>query len=461
MDDTRLAFLPIADLVAALDAGELSSREITLLALRRIERLDAAVTGYMTVLADRALAEADAADRMRAAGARGGILGVPVAIKDLCETAGVPTSAGSRILRGWTSDRDATVVRKLQQAGAVILGKTHMAEFAYGFPHPDYGPSLTPWNLGYSASGSSGGSGAVVAAGLAWGAIGTDTGGSIRSPAAVCAITGHKPTYGLVSRHGVVPLSWSLDHVGPMTRTARDAMLLLAAIAGHDGADGASAPVAAWHAPGPLASLRGMTVGVLHELAAGIDAEQAAAFERSLQTLADLGATLEEVDIPDLDLVNAMAFAIMEPEALSFHATWLRERPEDYAQPTRQGLEAAALMPATQYVDAQRLRRRFCAGFAGLFERRHVLVSPSDGTLAYPARVPEAMGHETWDLRHTVIANLAGVPAVAIPNGFAGRSLPTSLQIIAPPFEDGLALQVAELYQSVTDWHARVPPGFE
>jgi len=252
-----LAFASITGLLAAFERRDVTSREVTVLMLERIHHYDVRLNGYVTVMADQALADAERADARRAAGENALLLGVPIALKDLCDTAGVRTTAGSRILAAHVPARDATVVAKLRAAGAVILGKTHMSEFAYGFSHPDYGPSLTPWDTERSANGSSGGSGAVIAAALAYGAVGSDTGGSIRAPAAACGITGHKPTYGLVSRSGVVPLSYSLDHVGPMTRTARDAMLMLAAMAGADSRDPASTTLASWEAPRePLQDLR-------------------------------------------------------------------------------------------------------------------------------------------------------------------------------------------------------------
>lgn len=458
------AFSTIDQLVAAMDAGDLSSREATELALARIERLDARVNAYITVTAERALADADAADARRRAGERGGLLGVPIALKDLCDTAGIVTTGGSRILRDRVPDTDATVTRRLAQAGTVLLGKTHMAEFAYGFSHPDYGPSRTPWDTTRSASGSSGGSGAAVAAGLAWGAVGSDTGGSIRSPAAVCAITGHKPTYGLVSRAGVLPLTWSMDHVGPMARCARDAMLLLEAMAGHDPLDPASARIAAWSAPPTRRhDLRGLRIGLLTELLPGMDDECSAGFAAALDTLRALGATVEETPIPHHDLINDIAFGILEPEAAAWHAPWLAERPHDYAPQTRVGLQAAALMPATQYINALRLRARFCRDFKTLWERFDALVSPpqTDLPTLIADQEPTASSHQVWDLRHTVIANLTGMPAVVVPCFFTAASLPFGLQIMTAPFEDALALEIAEVFQSATDWHSRVPPGFQ
>lgn len=458
------AWLTITDLASLLDRRELSSREITELMLRRIEQHDRTVNGYMTVLAERALTDADAADRRRAAGDTGALLGIPLAIKDLCDMRGVPTTAGSRILKDTIAQHDAAVVRLLQDAGAVILGKTHMADFAYAFAHPDYGPSRTPWDTTLSASGSSGGSGAVVAAGLAYAAIGSDTAGSIRFPAAACGITGHKPTYGLVSRRGVVPFSWSLDHVGPMTRSARDAMLLLDVIAVDDGRDPATVESLRRPKVGRLHDLKGRRFGVDLRLCDDLHPEVKQAVEATLTVLRDLGAVICEVQLVDLDLVNAMAFSIMIPEVVSFHARWLRERPEDYTPAVRSAFEGGLAIPAAQYVDAQRLRSRFNRGFQALFVE-HTLDAliwpPVRGLPASVIREPMTDEFFEFDMRWTVIGNLTGAPSIAIPCGFTSENLPLSVLLTGPPNYDDLILRVAEAYQSVSDWHQRHPPGYE
>jgi len=458
------AWLTITALMSLLDRREVSSREITEVLLRRIEQYDRTVNGYITVLAERALVDADAADQRRAAGGTGALLGIPLAVKDLCDLRGVPTTAGSRILRDAVADHDATVVEHVRQAGAVLLGKTHMAEFAYIFSHPDYGPSRTPWDTTRSAGGSSGGSGAVVAAGLAYGAIGTDTGGSIRGPAAACGITGHKPTYGLVSRDGVVPFSWSLDHVGPMTRSARDARLLLDVIAGADA--NAPAGVASHHRPrvAQVDDLRGRRFGVDRRLCDGVHPEVERAFEATLTTLREMGAAICDVQLADLELVNAMAISIVLAEAASFHGHWLRERPEDYAPGTRSAFEGALAIPAAQYVDAQRLRSRFTHSFQTLFSehRLDVLIWPPQSHLPLPVSDDDEPDiFIDLDVRRNAVGNLTGAPSVAIPCGFTDDNLPLSVLLTGLPFQDDLVLRIAEAYQSVTNWHHRHPPGFE
>ena len=262
-----VAFMSISELTDAFERRELSSVEATQNQLNRIAAYDEALNAYITVMADSALEQAAAADEARASGENGPLLGVPIALKDLFYTAGVRTTAGSKVLADWIPEEDGTVVRKLSAAGTVTLGKTNMMEYAYGYPHPDFGESCNPWDLARTAGGSSGGSAAAVAAGAAYAGMGSDTGGSIRSPAAYTGLVGLKPTYGLVSRAGVVPLCWSLDHAGPLTRTARDTALILDAIAGYDPADPASARVdPAPAAAGLDAPVAGMKVAVVEEL---------------------------------------------------------------------------------------------------------------------------------------------------------------------------------------------------
>ncbi len=455
-----LAFASITSLLAAFARREVTAREVTALMLERIQRHDARLNGYITVLADQALADAARADARRAAGENALLLGVPIALKDLCDTAGVRTTAGSRILADHIPARDATVVARLRAAGAVVLGKTHMAEFAYGFSHPDYGPSRTPWDTERSANGSSGGSGAVVAAALAYGAVGSDTGGSIRAPAAACGVTGHKPTYGLVSRAGVVPLSYSLDHVGPMTRTARDAMLMLAAMAGTDPRDPASTTRASWEAPREPRDVRGLRLGLMVEVLEGLESAYRRGIEDTVTTLRALGAVVEPVTAPHLDEVSAILLGIMDPEAGSYHGRWLRERPEDYGPVVRRYLRASQALPATQYIDAQRARSHFNRGMADLFERYDLLICPTDTAVARTLAETATEEVTDWDFRYTGVSNLTGGPAVAAPCGFSDDDLPVSVQFLAPPFGDALALQVAEAFQSVTDFHARRPPIF-
>ena len=474
MDDLR--DLTLTHLAAALAAGEVSSLETTEHALRRIEALDGPgrLNAFITVTADAALAEARASDARRAAGeARGPLDGVPIALKDLFDTAGVRTTAGSRVWADRVPDADATVVRRLRAAGAVLLGKTNMLEFAYGYPHPDFGETANPWDRTRTAGGSSGGSAAAVAAGLGWGALGSDTGGSIRSPAAYCGVTGLKPTYGLVSLAGVVPLSWSLDHAGPLARTAADCALLLAAIAGHDPTDPYSAPPAdadralaglrelvpapsATHAS-PLHGLRIGAVPRLFELAVTPGLRETV--ERALPVLSDLGAEVVEVEL------DPAAFALVVPaieriytvEAAAFHRPWFRERAADYGPVMREGLAAAMELRAVDYVDAQRDRLRVRAAFDALYERVDILAWPAQPLVAPPlgtttATVDAPTGQAPTievEIGATGPANLTGEPSLAVPCGFAS-GLPVGLLLQGPRFADALVLRAAMAYQAAT-----------
>ncbi len=482
MPEANLDVLTLSGLAAALTAGEVSSIEATEHALARISVLDGpgGLNAYLTVTAEHARAAAREADARRSRGeARGALDGVPVAVKDLFDTAGIRTTAGSRILADHVPDRDATVVRRLREAGAVVLGKKNMLEFAYGYPHPDVGETANPWDRSRTAGGSSGGSAAAVAAGMGWGAFGSDTGGSIRSPAAYCGITGLKPTYGLVSLAGVVPLSWSLDHVGPMARTAEDCALLLAAVAGHDPADpaSASAPLAdaSAHSVAKVArdaaatanagtALAGVRVGVvprLFDLAVTPGLREVT--EQALPILAALGADVVEVDVDPAasGLVVRAVERIYTVEAAAYHRRWLRERPGDYGPVMRAGLEAALAVPAVDYVDAQRDRLRVKAAFEALYARVDLLAWPAQPLVAPPLGTTTAVvqgpggGAPTIEVEiaATGPANLTGEPSISVPCGSVG-GLPVGLNLQGPRFADALVLRAAMAYQSATG----VPP---
>jgi aspartyl-tRNA(Asn)/glutamyl-tRNA(Gln) amidotransferase subunit A len=422
------------------------------------------LNAYITVTAERALAEADAADARRRGGERGPLLGVPLAVKDLFATAGVRTTAGARILAGAVPDETATAVRRLQDAGAVMLGKTNMMEFAYGYPHPDYGETANPWDTSRTAGGSSGGSAAAVAAGLAYGALGSDTGGSIRSPAAYCGIVGLKPTYGRVSRHGVVPLAWSLDHCGPLTRTVHDTALLLDAIAGYDPADPASAQRAAEPAAGAFAAGgRELRAGIVEELfERHVQPEVRQVALAAVEALPGLGIAVEPVAFSFIPLVGPTIMPLVQAEATSYHWKNLLARPQDYAATTRENLRLGATVLAKDYLDAQRLRRLMTAEVEAALARVDVLVFPTQPIVAPPldayqlADAPEADVLDV-EIGHTGLANLTGHPAVSIPCGFTAEGLPVGLQFTGRAFDERALLQVAHVYEQATAWHARRP----
>ncbi len=468
--DRDLAYLSIEALGERLRRRELSPVEITRLYLDRIAALDPTLHAFITVTGAQALADAATAEREIAADQyRGPLHGVPLAIKDLFYTAGVRTTAGSRILADFVPTEDATVVARLRAAGALSVGKTNMEEFAYGATslNPHYGECRNPWDPERIAGGSSGGSAAAVAAALCAGALGSDSGGSIRQPAALCGLVGLKPTYGRVSKHGVVPLSWSQDHVGPMTRTVRDAALLLQALAGHDPRDPASsaAPVPAY-LDGIEAGVAGLRLGLPRDFFfERVDPATEAAVRGAAATLAGLGGRLDDVPLPQAAAAFAAGAAILFAEATSYHERWLRTRPGDYDPAVRARLEVGSALLATDYLKAQRARRLLVEQTVRLFDGVDVLLTP---TAAVPAprrdehliRWPDGTEEDVRGatLRFTRVFNLLGFPAVSVPCGMTTSGLPLGLQIVGRPFAEATVLRVARALELAQPWAGRRPP---
>lgn len=454
-----LGELTAAGAARAIRERRLSAVELTDALLGRIERLDGRLKSFITVTADEARAAAHAADAGHSPD--GPLRGVPLALKDLYDTAGVRTTGGSRILAERVPGRDATVTARLRAAGAVFLGKLNMHEFAYGVSNsnPHWGICRNPWDEERIPGGSSGGSGAAVAAGLCLGSLGSDTGGSIRIPASLCGITGLKPTYGLVSRAGVLPLAWSLDHVGPMARTVEDCALLLSVIAGPDAADPASAHVAAGDYLAELeAGVRGLRIGLPRRyFFEEVDPAVAEAVEAAATLLAREGATVQDVEIEEIELAPIAGSPIIQAEASAYHRRWLRERPEDYGDDVRLRLTTGALLPATAYVDAQRLRGRVREHFRRTLTEVDLLLAP-----ATPVTAP-LINEFTADVRanltrFTFPLNVAGLPTLALPCGFDSAGLPIGMQLTGRPFEDALVLRAGRAYERATEWSTRRPP---
>ena len=410
-------------------------------ALARIARRDAELNAFQLVLAEPALAEAHAAEREIAAGGwRGPLHGVPIAIKDLLDLAGTPTTAGSRLLEGRPRERDAAAVERLRRAGAIVVGKTRLAEFAYspGSNNSHYGPTRNPHDPTRDAGGSSSGSGAAVAAGMAFAALGSDTGGSIRIPAALCGIVGLKPTFGRVSLAGAVPLAWSLDHLGPMTRTVRDAALLLEAIAGHDHDPRTRAvPVPAYSDALGL-GVRGLRIGVLRddgerEALGTREAEQA--WRAGLDTLAAAGATLVPLELPVLARLRILNGAVCAMEAAAFHRPMLRARSRDYGEFARLRLLSAHAYGPGAFIRAQVAR----AAGRNEYEERcrdlDLLSTPSMPGPAPPVGIPAST-------RFTAPFNLLGWPAISVPVGRA-EGLPLGLQLVGRPWDEATVLCAA------------------
>ncbi len=468
MTGNELQRFTLASLSRAIQARDVSPAEVTEACLARIERLDRSLNAFITLTPDLALADARRAEQEIARGRRRGPLhGVPIAVKDIFATAGVRTTCGSRVLRGWIPDHDATVVRRLKDVGAVMLGKLNMSEFAYAAIHPDFGPPRNPWNLDRFTGGSSSGSGAAVAAGLCFGATGTDTGGSIRSPAAHCGIVGLKPTYGLVSRAGVVPLSWSLDHAGPMARTVEDVAIMLDAMEGLDPADPTS--IAAPNGDGsrvPLeaaaATVRRLRIGVLAEFFGDRTAADVGARVRdAVRLMQPLVARVEEVTLPLLDESCAAWWTICLAEASAYHQQTLAARAEEFGPIVRERLQAGLAIPAAQYLQAQRVRRAAIREFNTLLARVDLLVLATTFAEAPPIDATDAV-HSSDVLRlriaPTAPFNLVGLPALSVPCGFTDSGLPVGLQIVGRHGADRVVLAAGHVYEQAAGWWGRRPP---
>ncbi len=461
MQATGLHDLTLSEAAALVRARQVSPVELTRAMLARIERLDGKLASYITVTAEAALAAAEQAERAARAGDERPMLGVPLALKDLFDTAGVRTTGGAKILAERVPQRDATAVARLRQAGAVLLGKLNMHEFAFGVStaNPHFGTCRNPWDPSRIPGGSSGGSGAALAAGLCYGSLGSDTGGSIRIPAALCGITGLKPTYGRVSRAGVLPLSWSLDHAGPMARTVRDVALMLTVIAGPDPADpaAASVPVSDFTA-GLEDGVRGLRIGLPRAyFFEQLEDDVAQAVEAAVAALRAAGAEVREVMVPHLEVAAAAFAPIISAEAAAYHQRWLRERPQDYGEDVRQRLFQGLLYPAVDYVNAQRARRWVLDGFLQVLKEVDVLLTPTVPVTAPPIPGP-AVATPNPLTRCTFPVNLTGLPALSLPCGFDRQGLPVGLQIIGRPFDEATVLRVGHAYQRLTDWHTRRPP---
>ncbi len=459
--------LDIAELAPLLRDRSLSPVEVTESYLGRIERLDPRLNTYIRVLPEQAREAAREAETEIGRGDwRGPLHGVPLGLKDLFDLAGVPNTMGSKILRDNVPEVDATVVTRLKAAGAVILGKHNLHEFAFGITseNPHYGVVRNPWDLDRVPGGSSGGTAAAVAANLCAGGLGSDTGASIRAPASFCGAVGLKPTYSRVSRAGVLPLAWSLDHVGPLARSVADCALLLQAIAGADPRDPTSSTAAVPDfSAGLEQGVAGLRLGVPREHFFDLlepDVERVV--REAIATLEGLGATLEEVSLPHSVHAQIAGNGIMASEAASLHATWLRERSHDYGADVLQRIQGGLLVRATEYLHSQQMRALVQQDFARAFQRVDVvlgpsvpLVAPRIGRTLEPGGpfdvAPRAIAN-----RLTVPCNLTGMPAISVPCGFS-EGLPVGLQIMGPAFAEPVVLRVAAAYEAGCNWRCQRP----
>jgi aspartyl-tRNA(Asn)/glutamyl-tRNA(Gln) amidotransferase subunit A len=460
----EVCYLTAAELGDAYRRKRFTAVEVTEALLGRIERLDGGLRAYLTVTADVALAQARSADAALAGGDARPLLGVPLALKDLFATKGIRTTAGSKILWEWVPSEDATCVTRLRSAGAVLLGKLTMHELAYGWPTEDgeLATGRNPWDPAHIPAGSSSGCGVAAAAGLATITLGSDTGGSIRGPANNCAIVGLKPTYGRVSVRGTVPLSWSLDHMGPMCRTVGDVALVLQAIAGVDRGDPLSSPrPVAEYGAALDGDVRGVRIGVPSEALFrehALDPEITVALERAAAALGASGAIVCRVELPDPARWQAIVNVILS-EAYEYHEERLRAEPEKFSDGLRQLLYALAPYTAADYIRAQRLRRRIAGEMRELFREIDVLLMPVEFYLPLTfadSRAERSAGARPPSLRS--LWNLVGHPALALPCGFSRAGLPIGMQLVGRPFDEPLLLRVGAFYEHSTDWHTRRPP---
>ncbi len=464
ISDTQLHYLSIRQAGELIQRGELSPVELTRACLDRIQATDDRLHSFILLLADEALAQARTAEAEVLRGAyKGPMHGIPFALKDLYDTAGVRTTAGSQVDIDRVPSEDATTTARLKEAGGILLGKLAMHEFALGGPDwtTPFEPARNPWNLDHVTGGSSSGSGSSVASGQCLGALGSCTGGSIRGPASLCGIVGLKATYGRVSRFGVVTLSWSQDHAGPMTRTVEDTAFMLQAIAGHDPRDPTSS-----RAPVPDYSrslredIRGVKIGLprhyFFDDDPSVSREVVAKVEQAVAVLEELGAHVEEVTLPSLDYVRAANSVIMVSEAFAYHEPNLKTRPQDFGQIVRGRFRIGGLMSASDYLQAQRVRTWARRDFAEVMKTVDYLVTP---TMTQPA--PAFEGYDpistTRGKSFTAPFNVTGLPAISVPCGFSESGLPIGMQIAGKPFDEPGVIQAAYTYQQYAGWHEVKP----
>ena len=459
----------LAQVAGLIKRRELSPVEVVEATLARVAEVDPLLRAYISVFDEQARQVARAAEMLIMAGHDLGPLhGVPIALKDNVATQGQRTTAGSKILADWVPAHDATVASRLRRAGAVFIGKLNMHEFAWGgtSDNPHYGAVRNPWDTDRFPAGSSGGSGAAVAARACYGAIGTDTGGSIRLPAAINGIVGIRPTYGRVSNHGIIPLAWSMDTAGPMTRTVEDCALMFGVLAGHDAADPASANVPTHDDMARLKDgVKGLRIGIVpgyffHHLQPAVRAAVMAA----LKLLEAAGAEIVEVDIRNIHGNISAQLTIESAEPSTYHQRWLRERPDDYGADVRTLLEVGEMLLATHYLQAQRYRTLLRNEFLDAFDRVDIFLCP---TLPFAATPVGAMTVVIEDgieedmlsaiMQYTGVPSLTGLPALAVPCGFDTDGLPVGMQLIGKPFDEATLFRVGAAYQMLTDFHRSAP----
>jgi amidase len=465
MNADDLCYQTLTEAAALLRRRETSPLELTRALLARIERLDSELHSYVTITADLALAQAERAERELAAGTdRGSLHGVPIAIKDLCATRGVRTTCASTVLADFVPDHDAAVVERLEQAGAVLLGKLNLTEFAMSGYAPSLPIPVNPWDAGVTTGGSSSGSGVATAAGLCFASIGTDTGGSIRLPSSWCGVVGLKPTYGRVSRYGVFPLAMTLDHVGPMTRSVADAAAVLDAIAGRDERDATSLDEPPPACTAALAKgVRGVRIGYDESYTGAlVHSETLEAITAALEVLRAHGARIVPVTLPDVTPTLEAWFVLCATEAVVGHEATYPARADEYGPSFRSFLDYGAGLRAADYARAHLARVEFAHRCQSIFAEADVFACPGAFMEAPPASAIDPYGAITPVLapflRFSAPFNFSGNPTLSVPAGFSRAGLPLGLQLVGPRLGEAILCQVGEAYERATEWHRRRPP---
>jgi aspartyl-tRNA(Asn)/glutamyl-tRNA(Gln) amidotransferase subunit A len=465
MDQQALCYLTIAEAGAALRSKQLSAVELADACLGRIGAHDGKLHSFITLTQDLAIEQARQAEKeLRGGTDRGPLHGIPIALKDLYMTKGIRTTCHSAVLENWLPDHDATTVTKLRTAGAILLGKLGMHEFAFGGPSVDapFPAVRNPWNTAHIPGGSSSGSGSALAAGFCYGALGSDTGGSIRTPSSHCGIVGIKPTYGRCSRYGVIPLSWSLDHTGPMARSVEDCAIMLQVLSGYDPQDNASANVEVpnFHAGMKDRNINGLRVGVPRmnwfDENLGIDPKTEAVFNQALKVLQSLGAKIIEIDGKPFSVARKANQTILICEAYAYHEKTMQETPMKFGSSVRRRILEGAFLSAADYLTAQRARSVLTQQVNANFSQLDVFAVPG---AARPPEAFDSMDPNEQNLRpsFTNPFNLTGLPALTLPCGFTAGNLPAGIQFVAPAFQEATCFRVAYAYEQATEWHNHRP----
>lgn len=464
---TDPALLSLTELAAAIRERKVSSVEATKACLARIASWQPVINAFVRVEAEDALEMAAAADAALARGeAKGPLHGVPLAHKDMYYTKGKVAGCGSKLREGWVAPVTATVVERLEAAGAFRLGALHMAEFAYGPTghNPYLGHARNPWHPEKVTGGSSSGSGAAVAARLTPAALGSDTGGSIRLPAHFCGVSGFKPTYGRVSRASAMPLSFTLDTVGPLARTAADCALIMEAIAGPDPLDPTTTGAPAWNKALASTAPKGLTIGVPTSFYVDdLEPDVAASLDAALETFARLGHSIVKVDLPDQTLVAAAALLVLAVEATACHAATLRERPQDYGAQVKARLENGLAYSAVEYLEALRWRGPALTAHLEAIGKADVVIAPASRAVAPGIADTDVGGGPNAEATIAGVTrfmrplNYLGLPVMSVPAGFSADDMPIGLQLIGRPFGDEVAAALGQAFQAVTGHHERMP----